>query len=247
MCGRYAFTLPPEAMRDLFRTLNSIDYPPRYNIAPTQPIVTVLNERGRREARLARWGLVPEWVKDPREFPLIINARVEGLTGKPAFRGAMRHHRCIVPASGYYEWKKEPGGAKTPYYITRVDGGPMAFAGLFSTWLGPSGEEVDTAAIVTVPSGPDTADIHDRMPAVLSDDDIDFWLDNTPGSAGNAEAARQLALPLPMGSLAMHAVSQRVNSNRNEGPDLIEPATESRPEPKRKAAGGGGSGQMDLF
>jgi putative SOS response-associated peptidase YedK len=146
MCGRYAYILPPDAMLALFKILNELIYPPRYNIAPTQPIPVVWEQQGRRTAQLVRWGFVPGWVKDPREFPLLINARSEGMAEKPAFRDALKHQRCVIPASGYYEWMKRPDGSKQPYYITEADGRTMAFAGLYSTWMGPEGEEIDTAA-----------------------------------------------------------------------------------------------------
>lgn len=247
MCGRYAVTLPPEAMRAIFKTLNLIEYPPRYNIAPTQPIIAIWQKGEGRQAVLVRWGYVPVWVKDPRDFPLIINARAESLLEKPAFRGAMRHNRCIIPASGYYEWQKGADGTKTPYYITRTNGAPMAFAGLHSTWMGPEGEEVDTAAIVTVAAGPDTRHIHDRTPAVLgNDEEMETWLDTRAGNETGAKAARQLVLPLPEGSLAFHPVSTRVNAVKNDDPGLIEPASAEKPDPEsahKKTA----SGQMDLF
>ena len=106
MCGRYAFLLPPEAMVALFKVLNNIDYPPRYNVTPTQPIIAVVEQQGRRTAELFRWGFVPGWVKDPREFSLLINARAESMAEKPSFRDAVRNSRCVVPATGYYEWMK---------------------------------------------------------------------------------------------------------------------------------------------
>lgn len=247
MCGRYAVTLPPEAMADLFRTLNTLDFPPRYNIAPTQPIVAIMREHGRRTAKLVRWGLVPQWVKDPREFPLIINARVETMAEKPAFRTALKHHRCIVPASGYFEWHTGPDKQKHPYYITLADGQPMAFAGFHATWVGPEGEEIDTAATITVPANPELEHIHDRMPAVLlGEEAIEQWLDT---GTVKAEAAARLAQPLPPGVVRFHRVDKAVGSNRSEGPQLIVPlSAESEVEvtavPQRKAAGGK---QLDLF
>lgn len=243
MCGRYAVTLPPEAMRDLFRTLNLIDYPPRYNIAPTQPIVVIWEQGGRRTAQLVRWGLVPGWAKDPRELSLMINARIEGILDKPAFRDSMRNMRCIVPASGYYEWQTDARGNKQPYYVTMADGSPMAFAGLYATWSGPDGEEIDTAAIVTVPAGPDTAHVHNRTPAILRGAAIDDWLDTRHV---NAVHAQQLALPLEAGAVRLHPVSRRIGSADAEGPDLIVPVEpQPAPPPARRRAAG--SGQLDLF
>jgi putative SOS response-associated peptidase YedK len=187
MCGRYAFTLPHEAMIRLFRVPWFAPYPPRYNIAPTQPILAVRASPNGREAFLVRWGLVPNWVKDPRDFPLVINARAETLLEKPAFRGAIRHHRCLIPASGYYEWQKTSSG-KVPHYITRADGEPMALAGLYETWEGPDGNIIDTAAIVTVAASPDMAHLHDRTPAMLEPDLWDAWLDTSQHLAGVHDA-----------------------------------------------------------
>lgn len=241
MCGRYAATLPPEQMVELFKLLNSIEMVPRYNIAPTQPVAAIWEETGRREAHFARWGLVPRWVKDPREFPLLINARVETMAEKPAFRDALKHGRCIIPASGYYEWHANPDKSKQPYYITHEDGRPMALAGLYSTWVGPEGEEIDSVATITVPANPQLSVIHDRMPAILEGDAIEQWLD-VRGVA--AKHAYQLALPLADGALKFHPVSTRVNSARDDDPGLIEPVTVTKPEPMRKKAAGG---QLDLF
>ena len=243
MCGRYASTLPAEMMEELFRLLNHIDIVPRYNIAPTQPVAAIWEEGGRREGHFARWGLVPRWVKDPREFPLLVNARVETMGEKPAFRDALKHGRCIVPASGYYEWHTNPDKSKQPYYITRADGQPMALAGLYATWSGPEGEEVDSMATITVPNNAQLSPIHHRMPAILQGQAIDDWLNVR--EVGAREAA-QLALPLPDGALKFHPVSTRVNSARDDDPGLIVPITLEKPEPVplKKVAGGG---QLDLF
>lgn len=244
MCGRYAATLPAEMLVELFRLLNQIDFPPRYNIAPTQPIVAIWEQQGRRTAQLVRWGLVPGWVRDPRDFPLLINARAETMAAKPAFRDSLRNQRCVIPASGYYEWMKGPDGRRQPYYIAMVDGSPMAFAGLYTTWSGPEGEEVDTAAIVTVDASAEVAPIYDRMPAILRGEAIDAWL-NTRDV--DVREAVQLALPLPAGSISYHPVGRAVGAATAEGPELIAPIDPGLVEvaPRRKAAAGGG--QLDLF
>ena len=245
MCGRYASTLPPEMMEELFKLLNQIEMVPRYNIAPTQPIAAVWEQHGRREAHFARWGLVPGWVKDPREFPLLINARVETMAEKPAFRDALKHGRCIIPASGYYEWHTNPDKSKQPYYITLSDDRPMALAGLYASWMGPNGEEIDSVATITVPANKHLGEIHDRMPAILDEAAIDDWLNVRDVRAAEA---RQLALPLPDGALKFHPVSTRVNSARDDDPGLIEPVTVMPPElPVRKKRMAGGGAQMDLF
>jgi putative SOS response-associated peptidase YedK len=250
MCGRYASTLPPEMMVELFKLIKGLDTVPRYNIAPTQPIVAIWEGHGKREAHFARWGLVPGWVKDPREFPLLVNARAESMETKPAFRDPLKHGRCIVPASGYYEWHTGPDKKKRPYYITRADGQPMALAGLYATWSGPEGEEVDSVATITVAANPQLSVIHDRMPAILLDEAAqDAWLNVHDV---RAKEAAQMALPLEDGVLKFHPVSTRVNSARDDDPGLIEPVSEDLPEPPeskparvKKVAGGGG--QMDLF
>lgn len=245
MCGRYASTLPPEMMAELYKLLNQLEMVPRYNIAPTQPIAAIWEQHGRREAHFARWGLVPGWVKDPREFPLLINARVETMAEKPAFRDALKHGRCIIPASGYYEWHTNPDKTKQPYYITLSNDQPMALAGLYASWMGPNGEEIDSVATITVPANPQLSQIHDRMPAILDARAIDDWLNVRDVRAAEAY---QLALPLPDGALKFHPVSTRVNSARDDDPGLIEPVTLTPLEPpvrKKKVAGGGA--QMDLF
>ncbi len=245
MCGRYAATLPPEMMVELFKLLKSIDMVPRYNIAPTQPIAAIWEEGGRREGHFARWGLVPRWVKDPREFPLLVNARAESMGDKPAFRDLLKHGRCIVPASGYYEWHTGPDKKKRPYYITRADGQPMALAGLFATWSGPEGEEVDSVATITVGANAQLSVIHDRMPAILmSEGEIDAWLNVREV---RAEEASQMALPLEDGVLKFHPVSMRVNSAREDDPGLIVEVAEEKPEPAVKVKKAAGGGQMDLF
>jgi len=243
MCGRYAYFLPPEAMVGLFKTLNEVMYPPRYNIVPTQPIIAIAEQEGRRTAELFRWGFVPAWVKDPKDFPLLINARAETMGEKPAFRNAVRNSRCIVPASGYYEWMKGADGKRQPYYITSAETGTMAFAGLYSTWSGPDGEEVDTVCVVTVEPNLEISGVYDRMPVVLRGEAVDSWL-NTRDV--DAKAAIALALPPPPGTMKFHPVGKAIGKATAEGPDLILPVTGEEPEapPKKKAAGGG---RLDLF
>jgi putative SOS response-associated peptidase YedK len=251
MCGRYAATLPPEMMVELFNLLNSIDYPPRYNIAPTQPIAAIWEQMGRRTVQLVRWGFVPTWVKDPREFSLLINARAESMLEKPSFRDAVRSQRCIIPADGYYEWMKTPDGGKQPYYITQASGQTMAFAGLYSQWAGPNGEEVDTALIVTVEPNLEVSSIYERMPAILHGAAIDGWLNTRDVDA--AEAAAQCRTP-PDGTMTYWPVSRTIGSATAEGPDLIRPLTEDEaraqrvptPRPARRKVAGGGE-QLDLF
>jgi len=240
MCGRFTLNVPPAVLQEWFDTIDGIDYPPRFNIAPTQPIIVIADQEKMRRAILMRWGLVPMWVKDPREFPLIINARMETLTEKPAFKGGLRHHRCIVPASGYYEWRKGADGKKQPYYITLKDGEPMALAGVYSTWMGPDGEEIDTTAIITLPANQDLKFIHERMPALIGKDQISDWLDVR---AVNEREAYAMLRTLPEGKVDLHPVSARVNSVSNDDVHLLDIVSEDRPAPRPKPA----KAQLDLF
>lgn len=142
MCGRFVITSAPAALRQLFGYIEQPNFPPRYNVAPTQPIPVVLVENGARHFRLMRWGLLPGWVKDPKGFTLLINARSETVLEKPAFKRAIRRRRGLIPADGYYEWKAVDG-RKQPFFIHRADGAPLGFAAVFETWIGPNGEELD--------------------------------------------------------------------------------------------------------
>ncbi|HWV81676.1 MAG TPA: SOS response-associated peptidase [Hyphomicrobiaceae bacterium] len=220
MCSRYNLLSPLEAVRAYFRVSNGEPYPPRYNIAPTQPVLIVrLDETRRRELALVRWGLIPGWAKDPARLSLMINARAEGATEKASFRGAMRHRRCLVPANGFYEWTGR-AGARQPHLIQRPDSELIAFAGLWESWLGADGSEIDTMAILTVPANTTLTPLHDRMPAILLPEHFDAWLD-TRGL--NAEMAAEMLRPAPDALLEHITVDPRLNNARNEGPELIKP------------------------
>src|SRR5712691_7452771 len=161
MCGRYTVTSTPDAMRALFRYEEQPNFPPRYNVAPTQPIPIIRLVDGKRHFALVRWGMLPSWVKDPKTFTLLINARGESVAEKPAFRAAMKRRRCLIPADGFYEWKAV-GERKQPYFVRAKSGGLLAFAGLWETWTGPNGEELETGTIVTTSANKTLAPIHDR-------------------------------------------------------------------------------------
>src|SRR5262249_53981906 len=160
---------------------------PRYNVAPTQPVPIVRLVEGKRQFALVRWGLIPSWVKDPRAFSLLINARGESVCDKPAFRTAMKRRRCLFPADGFYEWKQQ-GTGKHPYFVRPKSGGPIAFAGLWETWTGPNGEEQETAAIMTTRANRTLSTIHDRMPVIVEPAAFDLWLDGSKVDAKTAEA-----------------------------------------------------------
>ncbi|HVZ50835.1 MAG TPA: SOS response-associated peptidase [Pseudolabrys sp.] len=219
MCGRYTVTSAPEAIRALFRYDERPNFPPRFNIAPTQPIAVVRLHEGKRQFALMRWGLLPSWVKDPKTFSLLINARADTVCDKPAFRAAMKRRRCLIPADGFYEWKPE-GGRKQPFYIRAKSGEPLAFAGLWETWTGPNGEELDTAAIITTDANRGLNHIHDRMPAIVPPEAFDLWLNTNEVDARTAEA---LLMPARDDLLEAYPVSTAVNRTANDNAKLIEP------------------------
>jgi putative SOS response-associated peptidase YedK len=231
MCGRYTFTSAPEAIRRLFRYLEQPNFPPRFNIAPTQPVAIVRMVDGIRHFALARWGLLPSWVKDPKTFALLINARGETVIEKPAFRAAMKRRRCLIPADGFYEWKAI-GARKQPYCIRAKSGEPFAFAGLWEIWTGPNGEELETATIVTTKANRTLAAIHDRMPVIVPPAAFDLWLASANVDPTTASA---LIAPAPENLLEAYPVSTDVNRTANDNPKLVEPAAESaEPTPTQK-------------
>lgn len=216
MCGRITqlFT-----WRELVELYGLLDQParnlePRSNIAPTTTVdVVVEAEQGRRVVP-ARWGLIPDWWRKPlSDLPATHNARAEGLAERPMFRTAFRHHRCVVPASGWYEWTG-PAKARLPWYIAARDGGPLSLAGLWARWTSPEGEAVVSVTIITCAASPWMAEIHDRMPAVLPAAAVDAWL-----------AAPDPALLRPVGAELLRAfrVDPRVNSARYQGEDATWP------------------------
>jgi len=236
MCGRYTVTSAPEAIRALFRYPEQPNFPPRYNIAPTQPIAIVRLMEGQRQFALMRWGLLPSWVKDPKTFSLLVNARGESVCDKPAFRAAMKRRRCLIPADGFYDWKEIGGGRKQPFYVRAKSGELLAFAGLWETWMGPNGEELDTATIVTTRANRTLAPIHDRMPVIVPPEAFDLWLDTAHVDARTAEAIIQ---PAPDGLLEAYPVSTAVNRTANDNPKLLEPfvaSAEAEPTPEPKPA-----------
>ena len=214
------------------------NFPPRHNIAPTQPVPVVIVEHGTRHFRLMRWGLIPSWVKDPRKITLMINARSEGIAEKPAFKNAIRRRRCLIPADGYYEWQVV-AGRKRPFFIYRADRRPFALAGLAESWVGPNGEELDTVAIATAAASRDLAVLHHRVPVAIREADFARWLDCTSDSA---DPAMGLLAPPEIGEFAWHEVSTRVNHADNDDPQLILPVTdeqraaEDAPKPARRSA-----------
>jgi len=215
-----AMQLPPRRRRS--GPHDQPNFPPRYNVAPTQPVPVVRLVDGKREFVLMRWGLLPAWVKDPRSVSLLIMARGDTVNAKPAFRAAMRRRRCLLPADGFYEWKQD-GEKRRPHYIKLKSGGPMALAGLWETWTGPNGEEMDTVAVVTTRANRTLSPIHDRMPVVVPPDAFDLWLDCRRVDEQTASA---LIMPARDDLLETYEVSLAVNRTANDSAELIEPIRE---------------------
>ncbi|HYP57829.1 MAG TPA: SOS response-associated peptidase [Beijerinckia sp.] len=226
MCGRFAVTLPPEAVRQFFRYIEQPNFPPRYNIAPTQPVPIVRGERDSsgqiiRHFALVRWGFLPSFVKDPKPFPLIFNARCESLLTKASFKNAMRRRRCLFIADAFYEWRREAKGkAGRPFLFRRRDRAPLGLGGLWETWIGPNGEEVDTGCIITTPANGATAAIHERLPAILEPERFDLWLEQ---DETKADEAFVLLRPPHNDVLEFFEIGAGVNKADNDGPEIQEP------------------------
>lgn len=258
MCGRFALTEPAARLEELLDVVDVEEFPPRYNIAPTQPILVVVAGERRmpgsnlpeRRAMLVRWGLTPSWVKDPREFPLLINARAETAIGKASFRAAMRHRRILVPASGFYEWHRPPkqtGEKPQAYWIRPRNGRIVAFAGLMETWSSADGSEIDTGAILTTTANAAIGGIHDRMPVVIAPEDFSRWLDCR---TQEPREVADLLRPVEDDFFEAIPVSDRVNKVANVGPDIQEPVAEqavARPLAAKKGRGGDDTGQLSLL
>ncbi len=222
MCSRYSLTSPPEAVRAYFRYENEAVFPPRYNIAPSQPVAIVrYMANGGRELALVRWGLIPSWVNEPREFRMMINARSETAAEKPSFRAAMRHRRCLVPTDGFYEWTGA-AGAKRPHLVRPRDGSPMGMAGIYEHWQGADGSEMESMAILTTAANQAMSVLHDRMPVIIAPEHFDVWLDCSPGSAKDIQT---LLHPPPEDLLQIVEVSRKLNNQRNEGPEVQKPVS----------------------
>ncbi|MBP2547423.1 putative SOS response-associated peptidase YedK [Neorhizobium galegae] len=253
MCGRYALTATPDEILEFLSVIEIDDFPRRYNIAPTQPILLVMatdrqmpgSNLPARQAVLARWGFLPGWVKDPKEFPLLINARAETAIGKASFRAAMRHRRVLIPATGFYEWhrpQKDEGGKAQAYYIRPKQGGLVAFAGLMETWSSADGSEVDTAAILTTRANRLIGTIHDRMPVVIYPQAFSRWLDC---KTQEPRDVADLMTPAQEDLFEMIPVSDRVNKVANMGPEIqvpVVPVASPKSAPPEK-----GDGQLSLF
>lgn len=229
MCGRFSLIHTPEEVTNTFGLAGVEQFPPRYNIAPTQPVLVVSSAPAQmpgsnlpdRVAGLMRWGLLPGWVKDPKDFPTLINARSETAATKPSFRAAMRHRRCIVPASGFYEWQRDAETKQSQaWWVPRADGQVAAFAGVHETYIGQDGSEIDTVAILTTEATGTFAEIHNRIPVVLSPDDFSRWMDcKTQEPRDVSDLLREP----PEEYFQPIAVSDAVNKVANSGPHIQQP------------------------
>jgi putative SOS response-associated peptidase YedK len=242
MCGRYSLVAGGPASADLrarFALGESLEIRRRFNVAPGDDIVTVTTSKeGEPRGALLRWGLVPHWAKDPSTGFKMINARAETVAEKPAYRDALKTRRCLVVADGFYEWQAREGRArKLPWHVTRADGAPFAFAGLWAVWHGAGDEVLRTCTIVTTTANDVLRDVHDRMPVILPGQDAEeAWLDHgTP-----APILQELLAPLPDAMTARRAVGPAVGDARYDGPDCL---LDAEPEP----AVSGDDGAPSLF
>jgi putative SOS response-associated peptidase YedK len=224
MCGRFTFAISPELLAEVFGVPVLEEIPHRYNIAPSQP-VPIIREAATDGRYLSsiRWGLVPHWAKDPSIGNRMINARCETVHEKPAFRQAIRARRCIVPASGFFEWAASPEG-KSPHYVTMRDGSPLAFAGIWDSWKTPEGEILETCAILTTTANSLMAPLHDRIPVLLHPSEFELWLDR---SMNNPEKLQRLYQSYPAELLQEREVSSMVNNPTHDTPENITPVNAS--------------------
>ncbi len=221
MCGRFTLTDPDADLAVQFSLSEVPDMPPRYNIAPTQPVAAVrlAAEDRAREMVLLRWGLIPFWAKDPTIGSRMINARSETVAQKPAFRAAFRRRRCLVVADGFYEWQKQ-NGTKQPFYIRLRDARPFALAGLWERWEGPEAGVIESCTLLTTQPNDLVRAVHNRMPVILHPRDYDLWLDP---EVQQAESLQPLLSAYPPEEMDAYPVSRRVNSPDNDDPRCIEP------------------------
>jgi len=216
MCGRYTLTIDIKTVAEKFGVPASLDTSPRYNIAPTQEVVSVMRN-GTSHLAWLRWGLIPSWAKDESIGSRMINARAETLTEKPSFKGLLRSKRCLIVADGFYEWKQE-NGSKIPMYMTLKSGEPFAFAGLWDLWKSPDGEHIRSCTIITTEPNDLVAPIHNRMPAILLPGVYADWLD--PDMRDEQALSHWLA-PYPAEEMTARPVSRLVNDPKRDSPELI--------------------------
>jgi putative SOS response-associated peptidase YedK len=223
MCGRFAQIQPlSKIIKTFFIDEVFSELQPSYNIAPGSKILSVINKDGKRLLIDLEWGLIPHWAKEASAGRTLINARAESVFQKPSFRNAVKSRRCLIVASGFYEWKKE-GRIKTPHYITHSSGVSFSFAGLYETWISKENLEHRTCAIITTEPNLIMKEIHNRMPVILTRDGENAWLDLSI----DPERAQSLLVPYPNNDLLIYPVSALVNSPKNNSSECIIPLTSS--------------------
>lgn len=249
MCGRFVSASPPDEIARYFDAAapeHALD--PSYNVAPTNDVYAVYETGGVRRLDAFHWGFVPHWAKDPSVGNRMINARAETLATKNAFKPALRKRRCIIPADGFYEWRKVPGQkVKQPQFIHRADDRPLAFAGLWSIWSPPASgedagggrEELHSCTIITTSANEDVADVHDRMPVILGSESWGAWLDERNA---DLDTLGRLLVPAPPRLLRLRPVSTEVNNVRNKGAHLIDPVDPAGAGPQGSLLGDDASG-----
>jgi putative SOS response-associated peptidase YedK len=258
MCGRYASSTDADGLVRFFiiddrdpRARDErirYDQPPRFNVAPTDPVPAVVRHDGQLVLSTMRWGLVPFWADDPRIGARMINARAETVADRRAFAESFERRRCLLPADGFYEWQRA-GGQRLPWFVHRTDGDPMVFAGIWSSWRDPADRtsRLVTCSIITTTANGVLAPVHDRMPVVLDRADWDAWLD-PDADLGDL---RELLGPAPDAAVTRHRVSTRVNSVRNDDPGLLDPLDGPEllvgPQPDPPGADRVGEDQPTLF
>ena len=218
MCGRLNLRATPAELIEVFALLRCPDFSARYNVAPTQKLLSIRAGREGRVADWLHWGLIPGWSRDAVGKAPLINARAETAAEKPAFRKAFRERRCLIPASGYYEWSPHTGDPKQPWHITPTQSPLLAFAGLWESWQAPDGSIVESAAILTVSANSMMSELHDRMPAILGPDDWSLWIDPLGVDISRLQG---LLRPCPNDWLVCEPVSAWVNNVRHEGPECL--------------------------
>jgi len=225
MCGRFVLMTPGKDLAERFGLQEIPDLKPRYNIAPTQMVVIIRLDRNTLQRRLVqvKWGLIPFWAKDTSMRHRLTNARAESVTQKPAFRAAFKQRRCLIPADGFYEWKRREGG-RQPYLLRNANGITFAFAGLWESWKGPDGEIIESCTILTTDANDLTRPIHDRMPVILHPRDYELWLDP---EVKDPNLLKPLLCPYPSEEMIVRPVSPKVNKASYDGPDCVKAIGES--------------------
>jgi putative SOS response-associated peptidase YedK len=231
MCGRFRLTRSQKQLEERFQAEGEVEVVPRFNIAPTDPLVTVRQEKGKASRRLStmRWGLIPSWAKDMSYGNQTINARSETLTTKLSFSDSVRYRRCLIPADGFYEWKKT-GKVRQPYLFEVGDGELFAFAGLWDEWKNPEGKIIESCTILTTTSNSLLTDIHDRMPVIVPPEKYDLWLNP---DVEDFEAVREILKPYDPNLMRHYPVSPKVNSVKNDDAECAAPITLELPKQAR--------------